>query len=169
MKKKILLPILIIMVCIIVYFIWSQPSGNTIESREQILNNEVAKGNNWTISKEVEIEGYIISGAYSADNKSTLAIFKPISNNKYKFVKSINCNNDEIIISRAIINNNNYDLIWFNGAKTQYAEIIYTIDGQIQDTLKYNTTDMDIIYNKNPEKEYTINVRYYDNKGNKYE
>ena len=87
MKKKILLPILIIMVCIIVYFIWSQPSGNTIESREQILNNEIAKGNNWTISKEVEIEGYIISRAYSADNKSTLAIFKPISNNKYKFVK----------------------------------------------------------------------------------
>ena len=87
MKKKFLLLILIIMVCIIAYFIWSQPLGNTIESREQILNNEISKGDNWKISKEVEIEGYIISGAYSADNKSTLAIFKPVSNNKYKLVK----------------------------------------------------------------------------------
>ena len=169
MKKKFLLLIFIIMVCIIAYFIWSQPLGNAIESREQILNNEISKGDNWKISKEVEIEGYIISGAYSADNKSTLAIFKPVSNNKYKLVKSRNCNSNEIIISRAIINNNNYDLIWFNGAKTQYAEIIYTIDGQIQDTLKYDTIDMDIICNKNPEKEYTMNVRYYDDKGNKYE
>ena len=169
MKKKFLLPILIIMVCIIVYFIWSQPSGNTVESREQILNNEITRGNDWTILKEIKIEGYIISGAYSADDKSTLAIFEPISNNKYKFAKSTNRYNDEIIISGFKINDDWYDLIWFNGAQTQYAEVIYTIDGQMQDTLKYNTTDMNIIYNKNPAKEYTMKVCYYDDKGNKYE
>ncbi len=169
MKKKFLLPILIIIVCIIVYFIWSQPSGNTVESREQILNNEITRGNDWTILKEIKIEGYIISGAYSADDKSTLAIFEPISNNKYKFAKSTNRYNDEIIISGFKINDDWYDLIWFNGAQTQYAEVIYTIDGQMQDTLKYNTTDMNIIYNKNPAKEYTMKVCYYDDKGNKYE
>lgn len=169
MKKKFLLPILTIIVCIIGYFIWSQPSGNTVESREQILNNEIAKGNHWTISKEVEIEGYIISGAYSADDKSTLAIFEHISNNKYKFVTSTNGYNDEIIISGFKINDDWYDLIWFNGTQTQYVEVIYTVDGQMQDVLKYDTTDMDIIYNKNPAKEYTLKVCYYDGKGNKYE
>lgn len=169
MKKKFLLLILIIMVCIIAYFIWSQPLGNTIESREQILNNEIEKGNDWTISKEIVIEGYIISGAYSADDKSTLAIFEPISNNKYKFVTSTNRDNDKIIISGFTINGDWYDLIWFNGAQTQYAEVIYTLDGQMHDTLKYDTTDMDIIYNKNPAKEYTMKVCYYDDKGNKYE
>lgn len=169
MKKKFLLPILIIIVCIIVYFIWSQPSGDTVESREQILNNEIEKGNDWTISKEIVIEGYIISGAYSADDKSTLAIFEPISNNKYKFVTSTNRDNDKIIISGFTINGDWYDLIWFNGAQTQYAEVIYTLDGQMHDTLKYDTTDMDIIYNKNPAKEYTMKVCYYDDKGNKYE
>ena len=60
-------------------------------------------------------------------------------------------------------------LIWFNGAKTEYAEITYTINGQVQDTLRYSTDDMDIISIKNPEKEYSIHVAYYDNDGNKYE
>ena len=54
-------------------------------------------------------------------------------------------------------------------AKTEYAEITYTINGQVQDTLRYSTDDMDIISIKNPEKEYSIHVAYYDNDGNKYE
>ena len=73
------------------------------------------------------------------------------------------------LIGGAAINGSWYDLIWFNGAQTEYAEIIYTIDGKKRDTLKYDTTDMDIICINNPEKEYTINVSYYDKNGNKYE
>ena len=108
-------------------------------------------------------------GAYSADNKSTLAIFEPIGNGDYKFSTSTNRNSDEIIVGGVAINGEWYDLIWFNGAKTEYAEITYTINGQVQDTLRYNTDDMDIISIKNPEKEYSIHVAYYDNDGNKYE
>ena len=122
------------------------------------MNTAISKGNEWTIAKELELGGYIVSGAYSTDNKSTLAIFEPTGNGDYKFSTSTNRNSDEIIVGGVAINGEWYDLIWFNGAKTEYAEITYTINGQVQDTLRYNTDDMDIISIKNPEKEYSIHV-----------
>ena len=68
-----------------------------------------------------------------------------------------------IIISGTIINGEWYDLFWFNGAQTEYAEIIYTINGVKKETLKYDTTNMDIICIKNQAKDYSIEVCYYDN------
>ena len=158
--KKWLLIISATVICVaaaFLYFFSLTPKRDTITSRESILNTAISKGNEWTIAKELELGGYIVSGAYSTDNKSTLAIFEPTGNG------------DEIIVGGVAINGEWYDLIWFNGAKTEYAEITYTINGQVQDTLRYNTDDMDIISIKNPEKEYSIHVAYYDNDGNKYE
>ena len=170
--KKWLLIISATVICVaaaFLYFFSLTPKGDTITSRESILNTPISKGNEWTIAKELELGGYIVSGAYSADNKSTLAIFEPTGNGDYKFSTSTNRNSDEIIVGGVAINGEWYDLIWFNGAKTEYAEITYTINGQVQDTLRYSTDDMDIISIKNPEKEYSIHVVYYDNDGNKYE
>ena len=170
--KKWLLIISATVICVaaaFLYFFSLTPKGDTITSRESILNTAISKGNEWTIAKELELGGYIVSGAYSADNKSTLAIFEPTGNGDYKFSTSTNRNSDEIIVGGVAINGEWYDLIWFNGAKTEYAEITYTINGQVQDTLRYSTDDMDIISIKNPEKEYSIHVVYYDNDGNKYE
>ena len=170
--KKWLLIISATVICVaaaFLYFFSLTPKGDTITSRESILNTAISKGNEWTIAKELELGGYIVSGAYSTDNKSTLAIFEPTGNGDYKFSTSTNRKSDEIIVGGVAINGEWYDLIWFNGAKTEYAEITYTINGQVQDTLRYNTDDMDIISIKNPEKEYSIHVAYYDNDGNKYE
>lgn len=172
MKKKLLLIILVIIVCVAfasIYFSRSTPKGDTIESRERMLNTAISKGKNWTISKELELDGYIISAAYSIDHKSTLAVFKPAGNGKYKFSTSTNRDNKEIVIGGATINEKWYDFIWFHGAKTEYAEVTYTINGQTQEPLIYNTDHMDIIYHENPEKEYSIHVVYYDHNGNKYE
>ncbi|MDO5601645.1 MAG: hypothetical protein Q4G07_02635 [Oscillospiraceae bacterium] len=172
MKKKLLLTVLAIIVCIAaasVYLFYSTSKGDTIESRESMLNTAISTGNDWTIAKEIELDGYIISAAYSTNSKSTLAVFEPTGNGKYKFNTSTNRSNEEIIIGGTAINGKWYDLIWFNGAKTEYAEITYTINGQIQDTLRYNTDAMDIICIDNPEKEYSIHVVYYDSDGNKYE
>ena len=171
MNKKRLLYLLIPLVCIIGALLLSNilPMGNTIEKREQLLDNAIPKGNNWTISKEIEIDNYIISCAYSANGKSTIAVFSPTSNGMYKFSTSTSRENEDIIIGGAIINGKWYDLIWFNGAQTQYAEIIYTINGVRKEPLKYDTTNKDLIHIKNPEKEYSISVCYYDSKGNRYE
>ncbi len=173
MKKKKLLPIfLAVMICvtaIFVYFFNVSPQGDSVESREALLNREISEGSDWTIAKELELDGYIISGAYSTDNKSTLAIFRPTGDGNYKHSISTTRNGEEVIISCAVINETRYDLIWFNGAKTKYAEITYTMDGQIQETLRYDTDDMDIICNENPERGYSIQAVYYDDDGNKYE
>ncbi len=172
MKKKLLIAILAVIICIIGVFAYNfclTSNGDTVESREKILNKAISRGNDWTIAKEIELDGYIISGAYSTDNKSTLAIFKPAGNSSYEFLTSINRNSEDIIIGGSVINGNWYDLIWFNGAKTEHAEITYTINGEIQDTLWRDTKNMDIIYFENPEKEYSIHAVYYDSNGNKYE
>lgn len=172
MKKKLLFCGITFAICIsaaFIYYVHSLPSGNTIESREELLGNAVSKGKGWSIAKEIKIDDYIVSAAYSIDNKATIAIFKPTSNGNYKFSTSINRSNDDIIIGGAAINGQWYDLIWYNGAQTEYAEVTYSINGKEDKILKYDTTDMDIIYIRNNEKEYNLSVCYYDGEGNKYE
>ena len=172
MKKKKLLIILGIVICIgasFLYFLNLIPKGDTITSRERMLNTAISKGNEWTIAKELEIEGYIISGAYSTDSKSTLAVFEPVGNGNYKFKNSTNRNVEEIIVGGTVINGEWYDLIWFCGVKTERAEITYTINGQKKDTLLYDTGNMGIISIKNPDKEYSIHVAFHDSDGKMYE
>lgn len=172
MNKKRLLYVLVPLVCIIsalLYFSNILPKGNTVESREKLLDDAIPKGDNWTILKEVEIDNYIISCAYSTNGKSTIAVFEPTSNGTYKFSTSTNRENKDIIIGGAIINGEWYDLIWFNGAQTEYAEIIYTVNGVKKEPLKYDTTNMELICIKNSEEKYSIDVCYYDSNGNRYE
>jgi len=172
MKKKLSLIVLVTIICVtaaFIYFFTRIPKGNTPESRESILNAAISKGINWTIATEIELDGYIISGAYSTDDRSTLSIFEPVGNGNYRFMTSTNRNNDEIIISGAVINGKWYDLVWFHGAKTEYAEITYTISGQRQNPLRFSTENMDILYQEQPAKEYSMQVVYYDRDGKKYE
>lgn len=93
----------------------------------------------------------------------------PTKIGNYRFITSTNRDHDDIILSGAMINGEWYDFIWFQGAQTEYAEITYSINGQVQNTMRYDTEDMEIISIKNPEKEYTIQAVYYDSAGNKYE
>ena len=113
--KKWLLIISATVICVaaaFLYFFSLTPKGDTITSRESILNTAISKGNEWTIAKELELGGYIVSGAYSADNKSTLAIFEPTGNGDYKFSTSTNRNSDEIIVGGVAINGE-----WERGAE----------------------------------------------------
>ena len=172
MKKKLGLYVLILFVCLVgifIYYFNSSPDGDTIESREALLNDAISGGSDWTIAKETEIDDYIISCAYSTDGKSTIAVFEPVSNRKYKFSTSTNRDNEDIIVGGAVINGDWYDLVWFNGAQTEYAEVIYTVNGVRKEALKYDTTNMDLIYIKNPEKDYSMEICYYDSEGKRYE
>ena len=53
-KKKSVLFLHIAVVCLIgvfVYFSNSSPKGNTVESREALLDSAITKGDDWTILK----------------------------------------------------------------------------------------------------------------------
>ena len=60
MKKKLSLIVLVTIICVtaaFIYFFTRIPKGNTPESRESILNAAIAKGINWTIATEIELDG----------------------------------------------------------------------------------------------------------------
>ena len=171
MKKRLLLLIVIAMVAIIclgVYHFCSRPDGTTLASREEILNASLSRGEGWSIVTETEVKGYLIGAAVSTDGKCSLIVFEPLQNGKYRFTTSVNRDRDQIIIGGTMIADTWYDLIWFNGAQTKYAEVVYTIDGQEQEALRYNTADMEILCIPNAEKEYTLEVVYYDQYGNTF-
>ena len=169
--KKYKVILLLLLICIggtLIYYV-SLPKGNTIESRELLLNDAISGESKWTIMKETNIDDYIISCGYSENDKSVIAVFIPTSNGKYKFMTSTSRYNKEIIISGVNINENWYDLIWYNGAQTEYAEVTYTVNDVKENTLKFDTSNMDLISIKNNEKSYQLDVSYYDNEGNRYE
>lgn len=145
-----------------------EEKGDTIESREALLNEANTRGKDWTIYNETMMDQYLICTAYSTDNLSTIAVFKETKNG-YKFSTATNRDSDEIIIGGAVINGEWYDFIWFNGAKTEQAKITYTFNGTKQEPLVYQTETMPLICIKTAEKDYSIHVAYYDSEGNIYE
>ncbi|MBR2404963.1 MAG: hypothetical protein IKA95_04840 [Clostridia bacterium] len=170
MKKSItvfsILLVLIIGIGAVQYF--NRPDGATIESREAQLQ-EKSKGKLWLISVEEKIDDYIISGIYSGYDESGIAVFEPKGDGKYKLQTRISRDNDRIILTSSYIGGRWYDIIWFNGAKTDNAEITYTLDGVKQEPIIHNSKDMEIFINPAPTKdEYAIDVVYHDSEGNKY-
>ena len=81
------------------------PGGETVESRQEMLNAAISKGRDWTIMKELELEDCVVSAAYSADRKCTLAT-------------TTTRDADQIIIAGTMANGAWYDLVWFQGAGT---------------------------------------------------
>ena len=83
-RKVIIVAVIGAMIVLLIpMFFHSSLKGDTVESREALLDNAISGGNDWTIVKEKEIDGYIVSCAYSTDGKSAIAVFKPASNGKY--------------------------------------------------------------------------------------
>ncbi len=168
--KKVKMHMLFLLVIFIVVgifkYYFNVPDGSTIVSREEMMK-DLPKGNNWTTAIEKSFEDCIISGIYSDKGKSGIAVFSSKKNGKYKLVSREWRENDQIIISSAFVNGDWYDIIWFNGAQTEYAEITYNISGKEQ-KLIHNSQNMEIFVNPSPDTDYSINVVYYDKEGNIY-
>ena len=170
MKKKVFIILIVVLLALLGYGAcryFLQPDGSTVESREKILEG-TPKGIEWNISQEQEFKNYLLCGIYS-ENKSGIAVFEAIGNGKYKLASIEWRNTDEIVISGFSVDGEWYDLIWFNGAKTDYAEIFYEVSGENKEPVIFDVSDMKIICTKAPGKDYTMSVRYYDNNGDMYE
>ena len=171
LKKKRLIVIsavILLFLCAAIYKYQSIPDGQTIESREQLLKG-IPKGAGWQISTEQLLNDYIVSGIYSTDGKNGIAVFEPTGKGRYKLSSREWRESGRIVISGYAADGIWYDLVWFNDAQTQYAEITYTVDGDRQETIKHNSTNMEIFIHEAPAKDYSIDVVYYDSKGNVYE
>jgi len=146
----------------------AKPDGTTVESREELLET-LPRGWDWKISTETKVGNNIISGIYSSDNKSGIAVFVPKGDRGYRLLARQWRDTKDIIISQFVIDSVWYDVIWFNGEKTDHAEIIYTYDGKTQEPIIHNSKEMEIFVNPAPENDYAMKVAYYDEAGNKYE
>ncbi len=145
-----------------------KPDGSTLESREQLLES-LPRGFKWKIASETELGNHIVSGIYSRDNKSGIALFMPNGDKEYRLLARQWRDTDDIIISNFVVDNVWYDIVWFNGAQTEYAEITYTYDGKKHEPIIHNSKEMEIFINPAPSSDYALSVVYYDNEGNKYE
>jgi hypothetical protein len=173
MKRRVLLGVVAaVVVCLGAFFLYQgslEPAGVTRESREELLNASITKGDGWTIAAERELDGWMVSAACSSDGKATVAVFEPTREGGYEFSTSTNRDREEIIVAGAAVNGNWYDLVWFGGAQTEYAEICYGVGGEQQDPMRYDTSEMGIIAIPNQEKEYTLHVSYVDGAGTVYQ
>ncbi len=144
--------------------------GATETSRALLLGRALAgeTGESWTIAAERKIADYIISGAYSSGNQAAVAVFKQ-EDDKYKLLTAGQHAADEVITDALSIDGEPYQIAWFQGVQTEYAEISYTVPGQTQDVRRHDTADMNIICEKAPAKEYTVHAAYFDSNGSKYE
>lgn len=170
-NKKLLIAIDIIVVALIIWFGFIRnplPDGSTLESRQEcisILNN----GEDWTIDKELVIGDYIISSAYSSENKASLVTFKA-EGDEYGIQSTVKRNKDDIITDTVNIDGKGYVLITFMGAETEYALVTCTdnVSGE-ENTVRYDAEVSDIIYFESPSDDFNMNIVYYDKEGNMYE
>lgn len=180
-EKRLWLCTALTVICLLAVFVYhgSIPVGITIESRENMLNRSSdwpLEGDEWRIVKETQMEDCIVSAAVSTSHKAALAVFEPTGNGGYALLSSHSTNQDTIVsmsitridsMSAAEINESQYHFIWFYGAPTEYAEVIYSARGK-QEILRYDTTDMDIICIRRMDGAYGMNITYYDRNGRKY-
>ena len=66
------------------------------------------------------------------------------------------------------INETWYNLVWFGGTATEYAEITYTVGGEPLEPCRYETGKMPVLCSPAPADRYSISVVYYDRAGNEY-
>ncbi len=145
-----------------------RPNGSTMESREQMLK-DLPKDTNWTIVTERLLDGYLITGIVSDNGKAGIAVFEPKGDGKYKLSTSYHRDWDDVIIGGTLIGDVWYDLVWFNGAQTERAEVTYTVPNEASQSTVYLSDNDTIICSPSPFENYTLHVIYYDSEGNKYE
>ncbi len=156
--------------CLAGILIWqhTKPNGSTTESREELLNAALSKGEDWTIVRETEVEEHLVCGACSADNRAAIVVFEPSGNGKYVFSTATCGDRKAVLFGGAVLNGDWYDLAWFCGEQTEYAEILYSVGGAAEPALRYDTSNMEVLYHRNPKKEYSVRVCYYDAVGGQY-
>lgn len=145
----------------------SEPKGDTIASREAILRSE-PKNIPWEIAVEQEWEGHLLCGI-TAGQRVGIAVFAPDGDGYELRSRRWMDRPDAIVIHHAMIGETWYDLIWFNGAPTECAELTYTEPGQSPETRRFDTADGAVIGSTTPAGDYALEVRYFDAQGNEYE
>ena len=148
------------------YQVWGRPDGATAESREALLAEALPTGHGWNLVSELELEGYLIGGAVDESGQSALAVFEP-EGEDYR-LQQVASYGAGVARDLVRINETWYNLVWFGGTATEYAEITYTVGGEPREPCRYETGKMPVLCSPAPADRYSISVVYYDRAGNQY-
>lgn len=95
-----------------------------------------------------------------------MAVFATDGDGVYRFQTNANRFNDELAFITVYINRKPYNVFWANKMDLDYAEIAYTIDGNIGETIKLDAKDNKIIYTEAPSSEFSVEYYFFDINGN---
>lgn len=140
------------------------PECTTAAEREARIN-KIKSG--FVVSSETEVDGHIISSAYSGD-QICLTVFEP-EGKGYKLVTNAYRPIDDILILSAPVNGINYDFCWYNGKNITSAQVTYTDADGKQSSSVYDVKDNCIVVSESPDGNYTVSVSYTDTDGNVFE
>lgn len=169
MKKKYYIYIIIVLLISLVGAIYLfTPKGNTLESREKILQNSKTSKYVWEIDKEIKLYDYIISSVYGT-TKDGLAVFKSTGNGKYK-LQSVGYNEKgKVVIEQIIHQEKVFYIAWCNQSNLDYAEVVYTIDNEELEPRIFDVKENSFISFQSPSDDFSMRITYYDKDGNHYD
>ncbi|MEG1557871.1 MAG: hypothetical protein RR368_05480 [Oscillospiraceae bacterium] len=170
--KKVYIPliaIIVIGVVISIFVIQNMNGCDNLENRERRLREISNLGEVTDIGQEISIGDYIISGYTAKNNRHGLAVFAPTGDGKYKFQTNVNRENDELVLITTNINQTPYNIFWANKANLDCAEITYTVDGKIGETITVDAQDNQIVYTESPTENYNVEYIFVDKNGTRYE
>lgn len=159
--------LILLAACLLIYHAASRNDAATVEDRERRLQEAMPDGS-WTIVHETEVEGYLLSGARGGRGQSALAVFEPIGGGRYQLREAVS-HGAGVITNNVRIQDTWYDVIWFGGAVTEYAEVSYVVGRESQGPYRYDTSEMEVICRPAPANEYSISAAYYDGEGTQYQ
>lgn len=148
-----------------------KPNGKTLESRQEILRG-VDGYENYSISSETEIDGYIASSIHSS-NRNGIAIFKPKSNGRYAFASVSYTDKGEGSRTLYETGENCYHFFMLDKPDLLYAEIKYTPFGEESQIYKVPAETGKIIPFTPPDlktvSQYSLGITITYKKGKTYE
>lgn len=162
--------IVVVLAIALVAIQMGKPNGATLLEREELLR-EHRDCKRMNIATEMQLNNYILCGI-SDGNKSGIAIFEA-SGKGYKLQRTTLREQSRVITASEYLNGEWYQLVWFNGADTETAEIVIinTDNHEVIMEQRYDVSAGNIIAFNEPDglKNFSLNVVYHDAEGNTYE
>ncbi len=164
MPKRYTISGIAVMIAAIIAWTWYMGTvdGSSVESRRELLSQKVVGAH---VAAEFKGEGYIISGFTSDAGENGLAVFTHKGGGKYKLGDIFTEEKDSPVKASAKIDGENYDLFWLNSVDAASAQVTYSYGGK-KDILDFDFKESSIICNPSPKGSYSVNVIWYDAKGN---
>jgi len=169
-KATLLVVLLFIFIAGSIYSI-NRQNGNTVEARQIILSK---RDNHVIILREIIIENSIISEMIDQKSGYGYAQFEKNEYGNYILkTKMVRTGQDEpIVMDILVINDEVYNVLMFNKACLEYAEVIYTDDttNKKHDPIRVEMNNQTVSLIKAPEySSYTMSVVFYNYKGDRFE